>query len=51
MTMQDKIDMHYKLCQQLHETYIEKNRRYGDSVSIVRKELGPLSSLTRLYDK
>ena len=47
----DKIARHKELCNKLNSIYIEKNARYGDSVSIVRRELGSLSSLTRMYDK
>jgi len=47
----DKMARHKELCDKLNKMYIEKNACYGDSVSIVRKDLGPISSLTRMYDK
>jgi hypothetical protein len=42
---------HEKLCRQLHETYIAKNKDYGGSFDESYKEYGITSSLIRIGDK
>lgn len=47
----NKIERHRKLCDYLHEIYKKKNEAYGDSFGKTYKELGPVSAVTRMYDK
>ena len=47
----DKYDRHKQLCDQTHETYIQKNKAYGDSFGNMYKELGIISAVTRIGDK
>lgn len=48
--MPTKIDIHEKLCTQMHELYVKKNADYGDSFAKVREEI-PDAILVRLSDK
>ena len=54
-SMEDKsynaVDKHYELCQMLHIIYLAKNKSYGNSASDTFDELGPISSVTRMFDK
>ena len=47
----DKYNRHMEICKELNETYIVKNKAYGDSFSVVFKDLGPISAITRISDK
>lgn len=47
----DKIQRHKELCEQNHQTYINKNSDYGDSFGKVYRELGIISAITRISDK
>lgn len=47
----DKIKRHKEICDQLHDMYKKKNEAYGDSFGKTFKELGIISSITRIYDK
>lgn len=49
--LQIKKIRHKMLCDQLHDTYCRKNSDYGDSFGISFSELGPISALTRMFDK
>lgn len=48
--MPTKIDIHEKLCTQMHELYVKKNADYGDSFAKVREEISD-AILVRLSDK
>jgi hypothetical protein len=47
----DKIERHKLLCTELNKMYVLKNDAYGDSFSKTFKELGIISSVTRMNDK
>ena len=47
----DKTYLHKSLLEELHETYIRKNKDYGDSFSRTYKNLGIISAITRISDK
>ena len=49
--MINKVVEHEKLCESLTDIYTKKNHDYGDSFGKVRKELGPVAILVRVYDK
>ena len=51
MTQQDKFNRHKELCDELHQTYIDKNTAYGDSFGKTFKDLGVMSAITRISDK
>ena len=51
MNNQHKYDRHMEICQELNKIYIDKNKAYGDSFSKAHKELGPIASVVRIYDK
>lgn len=42
---------HKAITQELHETYVAKNKDYGNSFGETYKELGKISALTRILDK
>ncbi|HSQ90182.1 nucleotide modification associated domain-containing protein [Romboutsia sp.] len=44
-------EIHASICSDIHTTFIEKNRRYGNSFSEQFSEFGLLSLLIRLTDK
>ena len=46
-----KIDQHEKMCKDLHELYIIKNKAYGDSFGETYEKLGIISAVTRITDK
>lgn len=46
-----KIDRHQELLKQIHATYIQKNRAYGDSFDKSCNEFGITSAMIRLSDK
>ena len=45
-----KLEIHKKLCDELHETYAKKNHDYGDSFAKTR-DIVPNAILVRLHDK
>ena len=49
--MQNKIELHKKLLDDMHELYIKKNSDYGDSVHDTYKKYGLVSFLVRIEDK
>ena len=49
--MVSKTEKHKILCDELHKTYIQKNKAYGDSFSRTYKSLGLMSAVTRISDK
>ena len=46
----NKYEHHSRICSKLNDIYVRKNKDYGDSFAIVRKNL-PNSVLVRLWDK
>lgn len=46
----NKYECHSSICSKLNDIYIRKNKDYGDSFAIVRKNI-PNSVLVRLWDK
>lgn len=47
----DKVQLHKKILDEIHDTYKKKNADYGDSFSLQYKEYGLLSVVIRLDDK
>lgn len=47
----DKINLHEKLCNKLHDTYIKKNSDYGDSFGKSFEKYGITSAMVRMEDK
>ena len=47
----DNYEKHQQLCDQIHETYIQKNRAYGNSFGDTYEKLGIISAVTRITDK
>lgn len=45
------IQRHKELTDLMHQTYIEKNKDYGDSFGQTHKKYGALAGLTRIADK
>lgn len=48
MTQYEK---HKKICDTLNETYIQKNKAYGNSFTETFDKLGIISAVTRITDK
>ena len=46
----NKYEHHSRICSKLNDIYVRKNKDYGDSFAIVRKNI-PNSVLVRLWDK
>ena len=46
----NKYEHHSRICSKLNDIYVRKNKDYGDSFAIVRKNI-PNSVLVRLRDK
>lgn len=46
----NKYECHSSICSKLNDIYVRKNKDYGDSFAIVRKNI-PNSVLVRLWDK
>lgn len=42
---------HQELCDEIHETYIQKNTAYGNSFGETFQKLGIVSAVTRITDK
>lgn len=49
--IQRKYDLHKNICDELNETYINKNHDYGDSFGETFEDLGIISAITRITDK
>lgn len=49
--MEEKIELHQKLIDYLHDLYIRKNTDYGDSVHDTYTKYGLTSFLVRIEDK
>lgn len=47
----DQYEKHKKICDALNETYIQKNKAYGNSFTDTFKKLGVISAVTRITDK
>lgn len=47
----DQYEKHKKICDTLNETYIQKNKAYGNSFTDTFKKLGVISAVTRITDK
>ena len=47
----DNYEFHKSICDKLNETYIQKNKAYGNSFSETFEKLGPISAITRISDK
>lgn len=43
--------LHEKLCTEMHELYVAKNKRYGDSFSKTVQKYGLIAALIRMEDK
>lgn len=48
MTNKEK---HRYLIEQIHTTYLDKNKKYGDAFNETIKKYGYISALTRMHDK
>lgn len=51
LAYQERYDRHQELVNLLHETYKQKNEAYNNSFGRAFQEIGPISGLTRMYDK
>lgn len=51
MNVNDKIELHKKLLDNMHDLYVRKNSDYGDSVHDTYKKYGLVSFLVRIEDK
>lgn len=47
----DRIARHKEIFDQIHETYIQKNRAYGNSFDKSYLDYGPVAALVRMSDK
>ena len=47
----DQYQQHKDICMKLNETYIQKNKAYGNSFSDTFAKLGVISAVTRITDK
>lgn len=47
----DQYEKHKKICDILNETYIQKNKAYGNSFTDTFEKLGVISAVTRITDK
>lgn len=47
----DQYEKHKKICDTLNETYIQKNKAYGNSFTDTFEKLGVISAITRITDK
>lgn len=51
MNIEEKIELHKQLLDNLHTLYVTKNKDYGDSVHDTYEKYGLVSFLVRLEDK
>ena len=49
--MNDLVEQHLMLCNQLNALYEQKNKAYGDSFGETFNKLGIVSAITRISDK
>lgn len=49
--MNNSIEKHQALCEEIHSLYKKKNSAYGNSFSETYQKLGPISAITRISDK
>lgn len=49
--MENKIELHQQILNNMHELYIKKNHDYGDSVHDTYEKYGLVSFLVRMEDK
>lgn len=47
----DRYKRHAEICEILTDTYIKKNKDYGNSFGELFQELGPITAVTRIADK
>jgi len=47
----NQYEQHKQICDKLNETYIQKNKAYGNSFSDTFEKLGLISAVTRITDK
>ena len=47
----DSYERHMQICKKLNETYVQKNKAYGNSFTETFEKLGPISAVTRISDK
>jgi hypothetical protein len=47
----DTYERHMQICKQLNDTYIQKNKAYGNSFTDTFEKLGVISAVTRITDK
>lgn len=47
----DQYEKHKEICDTLNETYIQKNKAYGNSFTDTFEKLGVISAVTRITDK
>lgn len=47
----NQYEKHKKICNSLNETYIQKNKAYGNSFTDTFEKLGLISAVTRITDK
>ncbi|MEG1620619.1 MAG: nucleotide modification associated domain-containing protein [Oscillospiraceae bacterium] len=47
----DKIERHKEICNEMLNTYKDKNHDYGDSFGETFRKLGIVSAITRISDK
>lgn len=49
--MKNKVEMFREIVDDMANLYAKKNENYGDSFGETYQKLGPISGITRLYDK
>lgn len=49
--MSNKIELHKKLCDHIHQVYIKKNQDYGDSFGKSFRKRGITAAMVRMEDK
>lgn len=49
--MNPKHARHKKILENLHDTYVDKNNKYGDAFTDTVEKYGNVAALTRMYDK
>ena len=47
----NQYEKHKKICDTLNDTYIQKNKAYGNSFTETFEKLGVISAVTRITDK
>ena len=49
--MNNLVEKHFELCNQLNKIYEQKNKAYGNSFGETFEKLGLISAITRISDK